>query len=82
VTLLKLDVEGAGARALAGAEELLAACSPSLLIEVADQSDLTSLAEWLAARGYREQAQASFRPYNHVFEVLTASASAEPSVVP
>jgi hypothetical protein len=82
VALLKLDVEGAEARALAGAEELLASCSPSLLLEVGDQGDLASLAEWFAVRGYREEAHDSFRPYNHVFERPSVAAQAGPSASP
>lgn len=61
VSLVKLDVQGAEARVLAGAEKTLARCRPALIVEIEDErlrqqgSSAEALLALLAARGYAPQ---------------------------
>lgn len=65
VSVLKIDTEGAELDVLAGAEQLLAARAPALVVE-ADAP--RPVREWLAARGYEERTPPGFSRGNLAFE--------------
>jgi FkbM family methyltransferase len=67
VSFCKIDVEGAELSVLQGAERLLAACRPMLLLEADSGRELDKLNEWLGPRGYRERREPGFLPWNHLF---------------
>ena len=56
VTAMKIDVEGAEAELLAGAEATLRRCRPVLSVEIEERhraGSTRAVPQWLAARGYR-----------------------------
>ena len=63
VSLVKVDTEGAELSVLQGAEELLAAHRPALLVEARDER----VAPWLAARGYTATRPEGFAAANVLF---------------
>jgi FkbM family methyltransferase len=67
VSTMKIDVEGAESLVLQGAEQLLAACRPVLLIEADSLDDLLALAHRLSQQGYERAQPAGFQPRNHLF---------------
>jgi FkbM family methyltransferase len=67
VSVVKVDVEGSEARVLRGAEALLEACRPTILIEAATPDALSVLTDWLEPRGYGRVATPSMEPWNVVF---------------
>jgi hypothetical protein len=67
ISFCKIDVEGAELLVLKGAERVLRACRPALLLEADRGPILESLASWLAERGYRCSHRAGFAPWNHLF---------------
>ena len=64
VSFLKIDTEGAELGVLQGAERLLDAERPALLIESRD----ARIEPWLAARGYVASRPHGFAPGNVLFE--------------
>jgi FkbM family methyltransferase len=76
VTLLKVDVEGAEARVLAGSSHLLASERPAILAEASDAERLELIAKVLAPLGYAEVAH-EIAGWNHLF--LSRSATAPQS---
>jgi FkbM family methyltransferase len=67
VRFIKVDVEGAEIEALRGAQRLLKACRPDLLIEVDDAGRLAAMETLLDSLGYRRGQPAGFEPWNHLF---------------
>jgi FkbM family methyltransferase len=67
VSVVKVDVEGSEGRVLRGAEALLEACRPTLLIEAATLDALSALTDWLEPRGFGRVATPSLEPWNVVF---------------
>ena len=56
VQFIKIDVEGHEFRVLQGAEQTLARCAPTLLIEIDQRlhdEPIQRIFDWLIARGYR-----------------------------
>jgi FkbM family methyltransferase len=50
--LIKVDVEGAEAEVLRGADKVFDRCRPILICEVHNQEAVTRVQEWLSTRGY------------------------------
>jgi FkbM family methyltransferase len=67
VSFVKVDVEGAELQVLSGARDLLATCSPSLLLEANSPRALDELRTWLAGVGYVPTANPNFEAWNHLF---------------
>ena len=67
VSAIKIDVEGEEIRVLSGCEDLLATCSPALLIEAASEERLERLTAWLTRRGYAPSQPSGFAPWNFLF---------------
>jgi FkbM family methyltransferase len=67
VSFCKIDVEGAELPVLEGAQQVLAACRPALLLEADHGAELDALSSWLEPRGYRERVSTGFMPWNHLF---------------
>ena len=67
VRFVKVDVEGAEIEVLQGAQGLLGACQPELLIEVDDPARLQRVEGLVAPLGYRRSQPGGFEPWNHLF---------------
>jgi FkbM family methyltransferase len=67
ISFCKIDVEGAELLVLKGAEDVLRACRPALLLEADPGPLLDSLVSWLGERGYKRSPQSGFVPWNHLF---------------
>jgi FkbM family methyltransferase len=67
VSVMKVDVEGSEARVLTGAEAVLRACRPTILIEAATIEALSALTALLEPRGFGRVATPSMEPWNVVF---------------
>jgi FkbM family methyltransferase len=67
VSVVKIDVEGSEALVLRGADALLEACRPTILVEAATRNALSKLAAWLEPRGFERVAMPSMEPWNVVF---------------
>jgi FkbM family methyltransferase len=67
VSVIKIDVEGAEARVLNGARELLEAHHPPLVLEAGTDEALEVLEGLLRPLAYRRATPAGFRPWNHLF---------------
>jgi FkbM family methyltransferase len=67
IAFCKIDVEGGELSVLEGAERLLSASRPTLLLEADEGPELERLTAWLGPRGYRERREPGFLPWNHLF---------------
>jgi FkbM family methyltransferase len=65
VNLVKIDVEGAELEVLEGGRELIATCSPAVLVEVGDSA--TAVHELLASLGYAETTPPGLSSENHLY---------------
>ena len=73
VKVMKIDTEGAEMDGLAGADGMIRACVPAILLEANDAERLAALDGWLKPRGYRRTQPAGFEPWNHLYEADSAS---------
>jgi len=73
VRVMKIDTEGAEPEGLQGAEKLLRACRPALLLEANDEARRRVLDDWLLPRGYRRTQPPGFEPWNHLYEAADRS---------
>jgi FkbM family methyltransferase len=67
VSVIKIDVEGAELRVLRGAENLLRALRPQLLIEVPDPDELEQIMRYLSSFDYERLETPGFAAHNHLF---------------
>jgi FkbM family methyltransferase len=67
VSVMKVDVEGTELAVLEGARELLAACRPTLLIEIKSARRLADVEELLAPYDYRLKQPDGFMSWNYLF---------------
>jgi FkbM family methyltransferase len=67
VSFVKIDVEGSEATVLRGAQVMITANYPSLLVEANDEASLALLRSVLEPLGYRRSARPGFQPWNHLF---------------
>jgi FkbM family methyltransferase len=72
VSLVKIDVEGGELEVLKGANSLLSAQHPLILVE-AHETRSGPVASMLADHGYRLQLVDGFQPWNHVFQASAVS---------
>jgi FkbM family methyltransferase len=68
VKVMKLDTEGAELDGLNGAEEMIRACRPAILLEANDEARLAVLDQWLLPRGYRRTQPEGFEVWNFLYE--------------
>jgi FkbM family methyltransferase len=67
VSVVKIDVEGTELDVLEGAGELLAACRPTLLVEIKSARRLVKIDGLLAPYDYRRKQPNGFMPWNYLF---------------
>jgi FkbM family methyltransferase len=67
VSLIKIDVEGAEAQVLEGAQELIERDKPHLLLEANSADHLDLLVSWLGPRGYSFDQPPGFAAWNYLF---------------
>jgi FkbM family methyltransferase len=67
ISFCKIDVEGAELLVLKGAEAVVRACRPALLVETDFGPQLDALVSWVGAHGYKELHPPGFKPWNHLF---------------
>jgi FkbM family methyltransferase len=60
VSFIKIDTEGSEDAVLRGAEQILRACRPALLVEAKGRERLRELDSWLGRFGYTRRRQAGF----------------------
>jgi FkbM family methyltransferase len=68
VKVMKLDTEGAELEGLNGAEEMIRACRPAILLEANDEARLAVLDQWLLPRGYRRTQPEGFEVWNYLYD--------------
>jgi FkbM family methyltransferase len=67
IGFIKIDVEGAEAEVILGAEHLITTCQPILLVEAATEFQLRALRKTMAKFNYVGSNPAGFQPWNYVF---------------
>jgi FkbM family methyltransferase len=67
VSFIKIDTEGSEDAVLRGAEQILAACHPVLLVEAKGGERVRELDTWLGRCGYSRKRQRGFAPGNFVY---------------
>ena len=67
MSLIKIDVEGAEAQVLEGAQELIERDKPHLLLEANSADHLDLLVSWLGPRGYSFYQPPGFAAWNYLF---------------
>lgn len=75
IALIKLDVEGAETDVIRGAEKLLLACHPTMIVEANSDAQLSALHDLLRPYGYRAIHPDGFAPHNHLFVHAAATAN-------
>jgi FkbM family methyltransferase len=76
VSVVKIDVEGTELGVLEGASEFLAACRPTLLIEIKSAERLADVEELLAPYDYRPTQPDGFMSWNFLFVANATSCTA------
>lgn len=72
VSVIKIDVEGDELRVLHGAENLLRALRPRLLIEVPSPDELEQIVRYLSPFDYERREAPGFAAHNHLFAASSA----------
>jgi FkbM family methyltransferase len=67
VSVIKIDVEGDELRVLRGADDLIRACRPVLLVEVPKPDELDQVVRYLAPFNYERHERQGFTVANHLF---------------
>ena len=67
VSFIKIDTEGSEDAVLRGAEQILRACQPVLLVEAKGDERVRELDTWLGRFGYSRKRQRGFAPGNFVY---------------
>ena len=67
VSFIKIDTEGSEDAVLRGAEQILQACQPVLLVEAKGDERVRELDTWLGRFGYSRKRQRGFAPGNFVY---------------
>lgn len=70
VSFIKIDTEGSEDAVLRGAEQILRACQPELLVEAKGEDRVRELDNWLGALGYSRTRHRGFAPGNHAYSVV------------
>ena len=68
VSFIKIDTEGSEDAVLRGAEQILQACHPVLLVEAKGDDRVRELDSWLGRFGYSRKRQRGFAPGNFVYD--------------
>jgi FkbM family methyltransferase len=69
VSFIKIDTEGSEDAVLRGAEQILRACQPVLLVEAKGAERVRELDGWLGSFGYSRWRQRGFAPGNFAYSV-------------
>ena len=67
VSFIKIDTEGSEDAVLRGAEQILRACRPALLVEAKGDGRVRELDGWLGAFGYSRKRERGFAPGNYAY---------------
>jgi FkbM family methyltransferase len=67
VSVMKVDVEGSEGLVLGGAEAVLEACRPTILVEASTPEARSALDEWFEPRGFEHMAAPLLEAWNVVF---------------
>src|SRR2546423_1342632 len=67
VSFIKIDTEGSEDAVLRGAEKILRACRPVLLVEAKGDERVRELDGWLGAFGYSRKRERGFAPGNYAY---------------
>jgi FkbM family methyltransferase len=68
VSFIKIDTEGSEDAVLRGAEQILRACQPVLLVEAKGAERVHELDSWLGRFGYSRKRQRGFAPGNFAYD--------------
>jgi FkbM family methyltransferase len=67
ISFCKIDVEGAELLVLKGAEHVVRACRPALLVETDFEPQLDAMVSLGRRAGYKQLHPPGFKPWNHLF---------------